>query len=339
MKDSEIEMFEIETVRGCNLRCIWCPIDHSLPIKYMDLNLFEKILSDISEVKGIKRIFLFGAGEPLLHPSFERTLQLCEKYVLHHKVPERFLFTNATLLSKEKSEFICDSPVINKLVFSIDGLGTAESYNFIRRGSDWRLVKENILNFIEIHDRKGYSRIDYYLRPVIPSSYDGLPFQPLEKEEILRNFRENFSPKIGVELVEAHLYDGKKSLPGTTISLRINDDCWRVHVGDFYITWEGKVMPCCHIIDSEEAVIGNVNEQSVKEIYFGEKYQHIRNILAARKRQELDICKDCTLCAFREIKPSWLVRVSKSALRMLPERYYTSLKKTYHFWMNKGQGE
>jgi radical SAM protein with 4Fe4S-binding SPASM domain len=266
----------------------------------MDLELLDKMLFQISRVDEVKQIFFVGAGETLLHPKFIEILELTEKHNIHNRIKDRLLFTNTTLLTTEKSLVLCNSPIINKLVFSIDGLGTKETYEYIRRKSSWEKVRNNIINFIEIYKKTNRFPIDYYIRPVIPSDYTDLPFNPISTEEIMKNFKGNFGSDIRIELVPSHSYDGKKELRGVKRSSTIDNNCWRVESGDFNFTYDGQVLPCCHLMvkPTQEAIIGNINTQTIEEIYWSEKYQHIKNTLAANRRDKLQVCKDCTLCAF-----------------------------------------
>lgn len=58
------------------------------------------------------------------------------------------------------------------------------------------------------------------------------------------------------------------------------------------ITWDGKVVPCCFDKDAH-FVLGDLKEQTFKEIWFGEKYNHFRKSLL-KSRSEIEICKNCT---------------------------------------------
>lgn len=328
-KNCELQIVEIELVKGCNIHCLWCPIDHSQPMKFMKIDLLKKILLEISSLKGVKRIFFVGRGEALLYPYFLEFLSLCEENKVYRQIPERFLFTNATLLNSKNSELICNSPVINKLVFSIDGLGTSESYEYIRQGSKWELVKRNIQNFIEIYKKQHKHVIDYYIRPVIPSNWDDLPFKAITKEEIENNFRKNFIPEIKIELVESHMYSGAKELKGVKKREIIHDDCWRVHFGDFNFLYDGNVLPCCHLVDSKEGIIGNIKKQTVEEIYLGQKYQWIKKTLKDKNRNNLPMCKGCVLCSINNNElPDAFIPIKELAKFVLPKETYGNIRKT-----------
>ncbi|MEI7624495.1 MAG: SPASM domain-containing protein, partial [Actinomycetes bacterium] len=55
------------------------------------------------------------------------------------------------------------------------------------------------------------------------------------------------------------------------------------------VSWNGLVVPCCNDYDAKE-VLGDVNHQTLKEIWNGEAYQRLR-------KNELGGCNDSSLCA------------------------------------------
>jgi radical SAM protein with 4Fe4S-binding SPASM domain len=58
------------------------------------------------------------------------------------------------------------------------------------------------------------------------------------------------------------------------------------------ITWDGKVVPCCFDKDANH-IMGNINEDSFREIWHGPRYKIFRKrILTGRHTTE--ICRNCT---------------------------------------------
>jgi radical SAM protein with 4Fe4S-binding SPASM domain len=58
------------------------------------------------------------------------------------------------------------------------------------------------------------------------------------------------------------------------------------------ITWDGNIVPCCFDKDAKYTM-GNINEQSFREIWNGERYQEFRSRLFTG-RGAIDICRNCT---------------------------------------------
>lgn len=58
------------------------------------------------------------------------------------------------------------------------------------------------------------------------------------------------------------------------------------------INWDGKVTACCGDYD-EELVVGNLSEETLQEIFFGENIRRIRKILSEESYDKLPLCRDC----------------------------------------------
>ena len=87
--------YGIEVTRLCNYACIMCPnFQFSNNNKgHMDIELFKKIIKDISPYAEIIKLHL--VGEPLLHP---RIIQMI-KFARMNTGAQLHLSTNASLLS------------------------------------------------------------------------------------------------------------------------------------------------------------------------------------------------------------------------------------------------
>ncbi len=58
------------------------------------------------------------------------------------------------------------------------------------------------------------------------------------------------------------------------------------------MTWDGDIVPCCFDKDAKY-VMGNIHQQSFKDIWNGQKYHEFRAQLF-QNRKEIDICRNCT---------------------------------------------
>ena len=80
--------------------------------------------------------------------------------------------------------------------------------------------------------------------------------------------------------------DGKFSIKNELL-----DHCWKMW-HSCVITWDGKVVPCCFDKDAH-FVLGDLNQNTFKEIWTGEKYNEFRASLL-RSRSEIEMCRNCT---------------------------------------------
>lgn len=110
---------EIETVNRCNGICSFCPVNRNQDpreYKMMDIEIFKKIIDELSELNYDGKLALFSNNEPLLD---DRIIEL-HKYA-REKLPNArmHLCTNGTLLTME---------IFNSLMLYLDEL-IIDNYN------------------------------------------------------------------------------------------------------------------------------------------------------------------------------------------------------------------
>jgi radical SAM protein with 4Fe4S-binding SPASM domain len=67
--------------------------------------------------------------------------------------------------------------------------------------------------------------------------------------------------------------------------------CWKMW-HSCVMTWDGDIVPCCFDKDAKYTM-GNIHQQSFKDIWNGDKYQEFRTRLF-NDRKSIDICSNCT---------------------------------------------
>ncbi len=106
-----------------------------------DPSAFERLLDDTA-LEETGTVFFGGMGEPLVHPGLAKMAALA---AARGKKVE--LITNGTLLKREKIEALLAAG-ISRLWVSVDEI--YENYGKIQIGSDFDLVRENLMTFNEL---------------------------------------------------------------------------------------------------------------------------------------------------------------------------------------------
>jgi radical SAM protein with 4Fe4S-binding SPASM domain len=84
----------------------------------------------------------------------------------------------------------------------------------------------------------------------------------------------------------------KKDKSGQVLPVNAMPDyCWKMWHSQV-ITWNGLVVPCCFDKDAQHPM-GNLNEQSVPEIWESKNYEEFRQELL-KSRKNIDICSNCS---------------------------------------------
>tara|TARA_B100002051_G_C16675041_1_gene606618 strand:- start:755 stop:1399 length:645 start_codon:yes stop_codon:yes gene_type:complete len=58
----------------------------------------------------------------------------------------------------------------------------------------------------------------------------------------------------------------------------------------------GAIVPCCQTLgppNEIKSILGHLDKESFEEIYFGEKYEKLRNAHKNEEFEKIDYCKDC----------------------------------------------
>ncbi len=137
---------QLEVTTKCNFACIMCARD-----KYHGAgeNLTGDILDIVMEdiFPHCQDVIVSSFGEPLLFP---RLPEIFEKIDTDNGMDLGF-FTNFVLMTEEMAELIIKSGV-GYVNASIDG-ATKQSYELIRRGGKWEMLREKLRMFQEVKKR------------------------------------------------------------------------------------------------------------------------------------------------------------------------------------------
>jgi len=84
----------------------------------------------------------------------------------------------------------------------------------------------------------------------------------------------------------------KKNEDGNYITKnKLTNKCWKLWHANV-ITWDGLVVPCCFDKDASHR-LGNLKEQSFKEVWNNNSYKQFRKELMTG-RKNIDICANCS---------------------------------------------
>ncbi len=292
----------VEPTNACNLKCYTCSLDGTRKRGFMDLDLFRKIIDQATE-SGVYEVALFLAGEPLLH----KDLPYMVEYVVSRGL-ESWLVTNGTLLTREKAEALLDAGLDNMWV-SFDG-DNKEDYEKMRVGAVYEEVIENIRTFLKLKKERGMAK------PVI--SLQMLKLLENPNQEIDPGFIAQFSglPLDGIFARNPHDWRGEKNGLRQTERGGVYFPC-QVFWSALSIAWDGCVLGCSADLNGG-TILGDVNDQSIMEIWNGEKLRQYRRLLKEKRYKELPLCAEChanwysghprlyvlsTLPPFEQVKP------------------------------------
>lgn len=303
----------IDPTNDCNSRCIICYKSYS-QIEKVDLSL-----SNLNKIKPFLKnaidVDLTGTGDLFLNKNFRDLIKACKEYKVF------IALTSNGMLIGDNLETI--SQIID-LTISFDG-GTKQTFEKIRRGTNFEKILRNIklvnslkhkpymrfnvvvskLNLNELPDiisiAKELDIPEVCFRPLSPAD-TSLQRIILTKEDDLIIFNQikekviNLSHHLGIKVSFMISLGYEKSYSDVDKLIGENRNkfvyCtmpWRF----MYIESNGKVRPCCCFIKDLQ-YIGDLNKNTIEEIWNGESYRHLRASMVGLEKLKLnEYCKNC----------------------------------------------
>lgn len=288
---------QIELTNLCNERCIHCYIPHKNKTKKMSMLHYEEILKQASQM-GILT-FVINGGEPMCHPDFLEMLKKANECDLNIKI-----LSNLTLLTDEIVRYIKNSHVseIQTSIYSLDPAihdsitgvnGSLEltlkhllklKDNGIPVRVSCVLMKQNkdsykdLIRWAKVHQIT--LSIDYILFGRYDYTTDNLSYR-LTKEDIeiiIRDTMEHDELYVKkIKNADFQLLDNYYKQIGVACNVGRSTLC---------ISADGTAYPC---IGWQGYKLGNIEEQSLAEIWEGSKLMKLRNITRADFKE----CKEC----------------------------------------------
>ena len=286
---------QIEPTVKCDLDCTFCQsreLRKARPAMHMPFEHFERI---IKELDFLVSVGLVGMGEPTLHPEFFRMVELADSLGIATNT-----VTNCNRHSDQTARRLV-SVGLKKIAVSIDG-ASPQTYQQTRIGGDFRRTIANLERLVRLRGSARLPRIEVQM-VALESNYDEIP-------ELVR-----LCARIGVDslMIQGRPTDwGKDRYVGKTVGVaartagqryeqRLREaialgaelglECddhrslydrdhtcpkpWR----DVYVSTTGEVVPCCTIADPRVVCLGNLLEQSFREIWNGPRYVRFREAL------------------------------------------------------------
>lgn len=278
-KETDIPLsLQIEPTNYCNVNCICCSIDKTKRKRgCMDFGLFQKIIDDAGRV-GVKRIHLYLHGESLLHPQIIEMI----RYIKEKGIGIQ-MATNGMQLDRKRIEDILKAGVNNAdhIIFSLLGY-SKKTHEKVMRGVKHDKVIQNIFGFLELR------KVNKINGPVIETVMYIMPENKDERTQFV-NYWKRFVDHVrdvgAISEQFSKFGNGNTSIPLRTKTCKI---LWE----RMTIYWNGDITICCADIDGIH-VVGNMKENSIREIWNNNKFSSIKKIHKENKFKEIPLCAKC----------------------------------------------
>jgi len=276
------ERITIELTNHCNLNCDFCPRHHSeMDLGYMPAELFRKITDEAAQHLPVCLV-MFLRGESLLHPELVDFI----KTIKQKGFAPVQLASNGLLLDDAMGEKLIASG-LDFISFSLD-TNNDELYKKSRKNGDLAVSRQNVINFSQKCAEKRKQGIK---TPEIQVSTVDIEEYRAEQEEFIR-FWLQYADRVRV--YAEHSSDGSFGSISRELLKPGKDErkpCKKVY-SDIIIYWDGKTALCNHDWDNRLR-LGNVNEQSIQEIWNSQEYEKVRRMHETACFSDDIVCKNC----------------------------------------------
>lgn len=296
----------LELTSRCNLSCNMCLQSKGLSRKRGDIskNTFLEIIGDLKEWhENVNALTICGIGEPLLHKRFLEFLNIFDNTFGDIRLE---LITNGTLLDKRMIKNILETS-ISKISISLDSF-SKESYFQIKGKNFFGKMLNNIksllkgaaftktqiqINMLHRGDNNDEIReaLIYFNRYLMP------------KDTIYSRRVKTLGGRINLRAEKKNVVHGYNSLKKEGVDISkylIEKACYKsIHRVPCHqaftftmILHNGDAVPCC-VDNNADMVMGNVNENSLYDIWFSPAYIAFRRSMAHLDFVDYPLCVKC----------------------------------------------
>jgi MoaA/NifB/PqqE/SkfB family radical SAM enzyme len=322
---SEPVCLYLETTNRCNLLCTTCPrtFEALEPPADMSWELFTSI---VDQFPTIQRVVLHGVGEPMMVRGLPRMIRYLKDrgvYVLFN--------TNGTLLTRKRGAELIDAG-LDELRVSLDA-ADAESFALVRGRDLFQQILGNLRLFVAmLREAKAeqpkvslwltglketIGQLPDFVRLAHEIGIGEVYLQRLvyfeEGQGLARADSSLFEHALGEEtkaIAKAEALAGELGIafnasgatePESSLRKTRDDQPWSLCRRPWtlmYFTAHGRAIPCCIAPFSmrgyDSFTLGDATQQSLREIWNGERYQAFRQALLSPEPP-----KACASCGLR----------------------------------------
>ena len=305
------EFLKAEITTSCNMSCTFCGAAKAdgktvgRVGKHMSPEILQKLLSNIPMIRWID---IQGVGEPLTHPNFLEILRLLSCL----GVSVQFT-TNGTLLNAGVLDSISGG-IVHSITISLSA-SCATSYLRLHGSNFFDLVLENVRRVVR--SRRGgkpkvrvlavimsqnLSELNRLIEITKDLGVDSLvlsAYKPISGED----WNEPSRIELRRAVADAKAYAGDV---GITLELEVPAASEEAQPGgrglssgrclwpwvSLAVDADGDVMPCCYSMGNRRYELGNLSNESIRDIFNNRAYRSFRSALNIGKTEAL-ICHNC----------------------------------------------
>ncbi len=279
------KMLVLQGSSFCNFNCIMC--QRNVKVKkrektklgngYMSVQLIKKIVDECKNIKDFLGLQFALYGEPLLNPDIVKIIEVIKKGGVKVQI-----VTNGSMLEEEMIRKLINAG-LDKIKISFQG-ASPEKYKLWRDKDYYSKLVSIVHNVVRIRDKM---KSDLFVQVGTSSADDTIE----ELKDFISYWKKIVDHVYWNYTCLLHLQDDPviNNLKILRQAPKNTKKCWELFKR-MAVMWNGKVVRC---VNDEEHFIGDLNTQSIREIWNGEIMNKYRSTILA-KGNILEGCEYCT---------------------------------------------
>lgn len=285
----KIKQLDLELNGGCNFKCQMCPQADGRErefLKKMPAETLEKILDDAMQY-GVESVSLHGSGEPTMNSDMPDAVAAIKARGL-----TCISFSNGYRLDEALAGRLIDAGID---ILRVSAIGAdADSYHRWMSMDAFDQVRANVARFATMAQGSGTEIHLYHLLTDVE-----------RREAEIAAYRKNWVEFTGAfaEIWMMHNWSGGYASPYDRAAMTdapVKRSCGRpfsellqVRAGGLD-GHHGAVVACCMVLGKDgDAVLGNLDEQSIAEVVGGTPYEELRAAHRDGRFDDISYCADC----------------------------------------------
>ncbi len=281
----DIKILSIEFCSICNLRCKYCFIEQKGRARFLDINIYEKLIKEVAGNPKYKiKIMEWPiSGEFFVYRDYKRVIEITKKYMDENPNfrPHVILNENFMLFDEEKIDLILKSGVVKQLICSFDG-HDAKSFEDMRPPAQFEQCLQNFRTFVKRNKELG-NLVHIQINNGRDENSIGQKFSE-EMEEILRagDSVTQWKPKFWNES-----FNGSKKVYKPAKGF-----CSFVF-NNVTLSSSGEISKCCMDLKGS-TVYADLSKYTLAEIWHSNARRQFLTLMFKNRR---DLLKGCNTCA------------------------------------------
>lgn len=289
--------FFVEPTNICNLSCPLCPTgtgEQNRNKGYMNMDVYNKLLSDISE--SVFEIHFGFQGEPMLHPKLDLMIYMANKLNIQTRLFSNFNVKNDILYTKLVNSGLC------RVTISLDG-NTQNTYEQYRIGGNINQVLHNIETISNCRSKSNSAfpliEVQALMLNINESSMDSISILAQNAGADILKVKCPSLPIHYLGLDKSLSYQGKinmydefgnlKNISGKETFTKL---CRSIYFEPGIVCWDGSVAMCCRDVNAKYLHSNIGSNASFKEIWNCRFMKELRSKMIYSENS-LEICKNC----------------------------------------------